>query len=205
MAGFVLPESNEIINTESSIPQVQQFSELSVGGGPNKFLVTKNGLSIGNTVIVDSEGLNSLNNFPSDTLFDGTNRTTSSTTYTDIPGASLTSFTLVRSTRILTYIRAKIIHDNFNDDGLNYTVYCSLLDTFDNSITDAVRSGGSWVVDDINFGATSYSSYGIAQELVSISNDLYAAGTHQLKAQYKVDGGTGDLLELQIGYVILGI
>lgn len=205
MADFVLPQSNEIINPESSIPQVQQFSELSVGGGPNKFLVTKNGLSIGNTIIVDSEGLNSLNNFPSDTIYDGTNRTTSSTTYVDIPGAAMTSFTLVRQTRILTYLRATVIHPDFNENGLNYTVYCRLIDTFDDEVTDGIRSGGNWVLDDINFGGTSWSVYGTTEEVVSISNDLYGAGTHQLKAQYKVDGGTGELYDLQIGYVILGI
>lgn len=205
MADFVIPQSNEIITPESSIPQVQQFSELSVGGGPNKFLVTKNGLSIGNTIIVDSEGLNSLNNFRSDTVFDDTNRSPASTTYEDIPGGSLTSFTLTRQARILTYLRAYVYHTQYNDDTLNYQVWVRMIDTFDNSTTDGINYGGNWVVDDINFGSSSWSSHVEGTDITSISNDLYEPGTHTLKAQYKVDGGTGFLGSYQIGYIILGI
>jgi hypothetical protein len=206
MSDFVLPQSSEIITPNSSIPQIQQFSELSVGGGPNKFLVTKNGLSIGNTVIVDSEGLNSLNNFPSDTIFDDTNRSPASTTYEDIPGGTLTSFTLVRQTRVLTYLRADVYHVDYNENGLNYQVQVRMIDTFDNAVTDGIEHGGNYVVDDINFAGTSWSSYVSAgTDVTSISNDLYEAGTHQFKAQYKVDGGTGNLWSYQIGYIVLGI
>lgn len=210
MSDFVIPQSNEVITPESSIPQVQQFSEISVGGGPNKFLVTKHGLSIGNTVIVDSEGLNSLNNFRSDTLFDPTNRTTSSTTYEDVPGATLTSFTLTRDARILTYVRASGYHTGYDDNGLNYYLKFRMIDMFDGTASDGVDITGSWALQDINinFGASSWtwSSHVQSIETTSISNDIYLAGTHQFKAQFRVfGGGTGNLTEFQIGYVILGI
>lgn len=162
-------------------------------------------ITVGSSTVIDGTGLNSVQNFLSDTIFDDTNRSPASTSYEDIPGASMTPFTLTRQARVLTYVRAEMYHVDYNNDGQNYQVYVRMIDTFDNEVTDGVVSGGNWVVDDVNFGGSSWSSHVEGQELTSISNDLFAAGTHTLKAQYKVDGGTGDLLELQIGYVILGV
>jgi len=203
MAEFTVENTEILMEPPNEDKVFKNVKELKIGDGT--FWVKDGVLKIGNTTIIDQSGLNSLNNFPSDTLFDDTDRNPASTTYEDIPGATLTSFTLVRQTRILTYVRAKVYHVDYNENGLNYTVYVRMIDTFDNAVTDGIRSGGNYVVDDINFGGTSWSSHLEGDEVTSISNDLYEAGTHQLKAQYKVDGGTGKLQELQIGYIILGI
>lgn len=164
-------------------------------------------INFGGTRIIDDVGLNSVNNFISDTNFDATNRTTTSTSYVDIPDASMDSFTLTRDARILTYIRAKAYHAEFDTDG--YTMSFQLIDTFDSSATDGVVITGEHVTDvdwDTGDGTINSTTKRVAsEEFVSISNDLYVAGTHQFKAQYKVSGGTGNLFELQIGYVILGI
>lgn len=225
---IVLPKPEEI-----PTGAIQHFKEFSAGAGSSIFkanaegvfiggaafadapisftyagvqkILTGGKLQVGNNIVIDATGLNSVNNFISDTLFDATDRTPTSTTFTDIPGASMTSFVLTRSTRIITYIRANSYHTDYDTDAVNSKIFFQLVDTFDSNVTDGFSSGGQNVIDNINFAGTSWSTHISGLELVSISNDLYVAGTHSFKAQYRVSAGTGNLFELQIGYVLLGI
>lgn len=211
------------------------FRELQVGAGSDQFEANKEGvfiggtnytdapisfsydgiqkvktggaIQVGDTVVIDATGLNSVNNFVSDTLFDDTNRTTSSTSFEDIPGASMASFTLTRQARVLTYLRAKAYHSDYDTTGDRIVV--RMIDTFDNTPTDGVTIAGDHA-DDVDWDSgtgtiNSITNRVSSEEFTSISNDLYAVGTHQFKAQYKVEGGTGNLFEIQIGYVVLGV
>lgn len=203
MSEFIVENVEIPMNQPNEDKVFKNVKELKIGDGT--FWVKDGVLKIGNTTIIDQTGLNSLNNFQSDTLFDDTNRNPTNTTYEDVTGATLTSFTLNRQARILTYLRASMYHIDYNLDGSNFKTHMRLVDTFDNSVTDGISYGGNWVIDNINFGSSSWSSHVSSNDIVSISNDLYDAGTHQFKAQCKVDGGTGFISNFQIGYIILGI
>ncbi len=197
------------MNKEGLFIGGENFTDASISftyGGIQK-VKTGGAIQVGDTVVIDADGLNSVNNFISDTYFDDTNRTTSSTTFVDIPSATMAPFTLTRQARVLTYLRAKAYHDAYDTTGDRIRV--QMIDTFDNAVTDGVTIAGDHAEDvDWDSGTGTINSITnrvSSEEFTSISNDLFEAGTHTLKAQFKVEGGTGDLFEIQIGYVVLGV
>lgn len=204
MSEFEIQPSELPMNEPNKDQRFKNVKEIKIGDGT--FSVKEGVLKVGEITVIDEKGLNSLENFRSDTVFDGTNRTQTSLTYTDIPGAALIPFTLDRPARILTYLRVKTENDNMVTDG--YTTQFRMYDTFDDDATDGIISGGEglqYVQTDGAGHVTSITTRIRSLESTSISNDLYVAGTHQFKVQWKVNGGTGNLYELQMGYVILGI
>lgn len=145
------------------------------------------------TTIIDGGGLVSTASFSSDSHYDTTNRTTSSVSYVDIPGATL-SLTLDRQNTFLILL----------------TVVLSMADA-------SPSANNVWVAIDID-GVTQNmpiffrdsSSQGVASltvlaQTTHIVRNLNA-GNHTIKVKWRVDnaGVTGYLEELQLTYLKLG-
>ena len=204
MADFV-EQPVEFDNT--GVPKMQSFSELSVGGGPTKFLVTKRGLSIGNTVIVDEYGLNSAENFRSDAISVAGPITTTSDSFVDVAGSTMTSFVLARPAVVSISFSVYGYNSRYRDtDGQDVNeMTAQLVDSVDGVVEAALLTGVPFtLLDSFLFPITAdiYPSF-----YSSTTSALLSAGTHTLKLQFRREGGSGTATidAFGISYSILGI
>lgn len=181
-----------------------------------KVLIDKDGILIrdGKIIIqnsngdsfIDEKGIISETSFPSNQVFDSTIRTTTSTSLVDVPGSTLSPFTLERTARVLILITLSGYNFNWVVDGstMHITAVSSVdgavftfpvfvehqLTNVDASVTPANAS--------LSYNADYQTKTCVA--LVDLS-----AGVHTLKLQFKVVGaGTAEIGAYQHGYVILG-
>ena len=141
-------------------------------------------LEANGVIIVDSNGLSSLNNFSTDQLQDITLHTTASTTYVDVPGSSLAPFTLTRSTNFMF----SLIIIGTNDTALNY-LDVTMNDSVDGDLLNALCSYDG----------------GTAKQSTSVFLGKLSPGTHTLKLKYQAGpGGTAYLSSYLYNYVKLG-
>lgn len=191
----------------SGVPKMASFSELSVGGGPTKFLVTKRGLSIGDTVIVDEYGLNSAENFRTDALSGTGPITTTSDSFVDVSGSSMTSFVLNRPAVVSLSFTVYGFNSRYSDTNGQETaeMTAQLVDSVDGVVEAAFLTGVPFVLLDgfLYPGAVDiYPSF-----YSSTTTALLSAGTHILKLQFRREGGAGTatITAFGISYAILGI
>lgn len=204
MADFV---EQPVPTDTSGIPKMASFSELSVGGGPTKFLVTKRGLSIGDTVIVDEYGLNSAENFRADSLSGTGPITTTSNSFVDVSGSSMASFVLARPAVVSISFTVYGFNSRYSDtDGQETAeMTAQLVDSVDGVVEAAFLTGVPFVLLDgfLYPGAADiYPSF-----YSSTTSALLSAGTHTLKLQFRREGGVGTatITAFGISYSILGI
>lgn len=179
---------------------------LNVGNGTLR--VDKNGMSVAGTVIVDSQGLNSLNNFRSDLLSDIAAFETTSTSFVDITGGTLAPLVLTRPTKVLFYLNVLGRNNTINDNEASVGFSCQARiydeETAEQHAAVTFKGGLGFYY---TFGtpdswASSVTSIGSAKVII----ETIAAGTHTFKAQLKaVNGGTARAGDTDIGYLVLGI
>ena len=191
----------------SGIPKMASFSELSVGGGPTKFLVTKRGLSIGDTTIVDEYGLNSSQNFRADAISGTGPITTTSDSFVDVSGSSMTSFVLARPAVVSLSFSVYGFNSRYSDTNGQETAEMTtqLVDSVDGVVEAAFLTGVPFVLLDgfLYPGAADiYPSF-----YSSTTPALLSTGTHTLKLQFRREGGVGTatITAFGISYSILGI
>jgi hypothetical protein len=197
---IVLPKPEDI-----PTGAIQHFKRFSAGAGASLTKITEEGitlgtvmtineqgLDIGGTKIVDSSGLNSLNNFRSDTLFYSTSQNVTATSYTVLTGGTMASFILSRTTKVMTFLAVQGYHTGFPAN-TNY-VSTIIRDTFDNAANQGVIITGKW-------GTSS----GIAEILSIATLWSLAAGTHTFRVEAAVDANTGVIGAFSLDYFILGV
>ena len=145
------------------------------------------------TAIIDAKGLISTANFGSDYKFDAPAFTTSSSSFVDVTGASLTQFNLTRNTKFFMYLFVSGMNEDWVVDGSFTEIEIYDSDTslhIMNNYLRALYSPAPLMADEIqNRGA-----------LVGLE-----AGNHTLKLRCKsVGGGQSDIDYYSIGYVKLG-
>lgn len=180
---------------------------LSIGNGA--FRVDQDGLWVGDTLIVDSHGLNSLNNFRQDSITDIAAFETASTSYVDVTGGTMTPLVLERAANVLFYLNIEGRNKNFEDSEATVGYSCiGRIYCVEHAVSEAVLifkgqlgfyytfdvGGDSWSSDITNIQTSKV----IIQEL--------SAGTHTFKFQVSaVNGGTARAANTDIGYTVLGI
>lgn len=188
--------------------KVQHFKELTAGSGTKRFKVSQEGIIVGNTVIVDSTGLNSLNNFKSDRLLSINSFSTSSLTYVDVPGGAMESFTLERDSLVLVTMNVDGRNLNIVDGETecSYGAYARLYDVDTNTARVLIHFNGLFS-SHFTFGTTDSVRHVVQDG--TFSNTLimlFSAGQHTLKLQLKAEeGGTASISSSDIGYVVLGV
>lgn len=155
-----------------------------------------------NTTIIDTSGIVSSANFPNDQVFSNTTNSTSGTTATDLPGSSLDSFVLSRTTNVLINASAWGYNPAFSNDGHSVTV--RVVDSVDGTII-SFPIYGIWALESIDF-AGSAASNTVEQQAVTLPAIIdLSAGTHTLKLQYNAfGGGTAVVDAFLLNYIILG-
>lgn len=159
-------------------------------------------LKSGDNDIVDATGLNSLINFPKAQLINASSPDTTSTSFIDVTGSTLGTFTLTRNANVLIY---------FSIGGYNTTTQGNFLNCqyVDNGTTlQALSVTGDFVTDVTqdpvtkNIGVTESVSteFAFFMQFVQL-----AAGSHTLKLQFRAaPGGHAYLEDWLIGYIIFG-
>jgi hypothetical protein len=161
----------------------------------------------GNTII-DTSGLNSLSNFKQAQAFNGAaGLSTTSTSFVDVAGSSLTSLVFPRTTNVLVYMMSYGLNGNAISSDLSDKLEVRLYDSFINdSLANTITCGScaTNVVPDGMGGLDITQS--VSEEMVYEMAVLQmAAGTHNLKLQYKASGGgTAYLVAWLAGYIVLG-
>jgi hypothetical protein len=191
----------------SGVPKMQSFSELSVGGGPTKFLVTKRGLSVGNILIADEYGLNSSNNFRADSISGTGPITTTSDSMVDVTGSTMTSFVLARPAVVSISFTVYGYNSRYTDtNGQEVSeMTAQLVDSVDGVVEAAFLTGVPYVLLD---GFLYPGAMGVYPSFYSsTTNALLSAGTHTLKLQFRRENsvGTATIDSFGISYSILGI
>jgi hypothetical protein len=144
--------------------------------------------SSGGTVI-DSLGLNSTNNFYSDSVSGGVFDTTS-TSMVNVTGGTLATLVFTRPTKCLVYISINGENQAASED-CRATVY----DTY---------SSGTLNNFVANFNGQ-YDGTAYFNQLVTIQRTFtLAAGTHNLNLQVKASGGTAHIAGWELGLLKLG-
>lgn len=171
--------------------------------------VGTNGLSIptgsvsiisgpGSTVI-DSTGLNSLNNFQTGQLFNAASGVNlAGTTYTDVNGGNIGTIVTTRTANVIYSMMASGYNNSFITSNAANTMQVAMFDTFSGTQIFSVSLGA--------LTATNGTTLTTIDQMVSRSHvTTVAAGTHILKLQWKaIGGGTAFLNSYQFGYVVLG-
>lgn len=160
-----------------------------------------------NTTIIDTSGIVSSANFPSDFVTDNTLNSESGTAYVDVPGSSLDAFVIARPTKALILTSLKGYNPYFvsDDSSLSVAVNSSVSgDIMSRELTTNWYLTG--IDQDINEHITGWSI--TATSIDSTFGNIVdlAAGTHTLKLRYKRNGasGTAFLENFQLSYVVLG-
>lgn len=171
-----------------------------------------NGLTINNgsitiknssgSAVIDSMGLNSLNNFKGTAVaaFDLT-YTTTSTTPVNITSASL-GFNLARDSYLLVYYFGDIDNSNFLNSNGSHRVILTLKDTeVGNNVFSLYSGGESWA----NSSGTAVTTGIRSNNIAMVRIVQFSAGTHTLVEQIQCEnGGTAELYGWEMGYLILG-
>lgn len=166
-------------------------------------LVVKNS---SNTTIIDTAGLVSTANFPTDEVVSASTNTTTSESATDLPGSTLDSFVLTRTAKVLVLSSVQARNDAFGVDGSNVTAivhdsasgevlsYPILTYTYLTDIDETSGTVTGWSYDT----AASFFTAGVVLDM--------NAGTHTLKLQYNRNGSSGTAIVsfYQLAYVVLG-
>lgn len=147
-----------------------------------------------NVTIIDAKGLVSAANFVSDAVTGSGNQTTTSTTYEDLTGLTLT-FTLARSAKVLFFYTATGLNSRSDDQDDNNTLVRLLLETS--------QIGSSAALPGREFATGVEGCSGAVITIQEVNS-----GSHTVKAQCKITeaGGSGVVWkgDNQIGYIVLG-
>lgn len=144
------------------------------------------------TIVIDDTGLTSTTNFLADQASAAPTITTTSTSFVDISGSTMASFTLTRSVNVFINVSAIIDNTDFFTDG--YWAKIGVIDSVDGELINLV-GGGTPIT-----GGVEYPSLAAISGFATLS-----AGTHTLKLQWCVDGGgTAELYFWGFGYLLLG-
>ncbi len=161
-----------------------------------------------NGTIIDETGLVSTNNFIHAQVFNGAaGLSTPSISFVDVAGSSLSSIVLTRSAKVLVYMMSHGYNSNAISSDLTHNMEVRLYDSFlngalANTITFGSTATRLWVDGG---GFLNWSSTVANQMVYELAVLTMAAGTHNLKLQYKaVNGGTAYLNAWLAGYIILG-
>ncbi len=156
-----------------------------------------------NTTIIDTEGIVSTASFATDILVDNTIRTTTSTSYVDVPGSTMDSFVLSRSTRALVTAYAQAYNIQWVVDQSS-AMNLACVDSVDGQLF-TFPLFTEWALSSINGTANTW-GVSVDYQLNSLSSYFnLSAGTHTLKLQYKVNGaGTAEIGLYTLSYMLLG-
>lgn len=157
-------------------------------------------LANGGKVIIDGTGLNSANNFYSDSVTGGA-FSTSSSSYVDVTSGALSSLVLTRSTKCFIYMAVNGYNSAF--DGWSQTaVYDSYLST---QITNFVCNYHG-ILDLVWDGAGAITDYAFFNQLSFVGRIFtLAAGTHNMKIQARSNtAGTNNIVGWELGLIQLG-
>lgn len=147
----------------------------------------------GGTTVMDGTGLVSSANFASDVYFNGSTIATSSTSFVDISGGSLT-FVLTRSTKVLISFSGEIAFGG----GSEAVDYGASLRLAINGATQEPTVRGSFIFS----GPLSFVMH---QTLAHTGIYTLAAGTHTAKLQWaSTSGDNVNMTGKNLNYIVLG-
>lgn len=170
---------------------------ITITDGKLTFLNTAGG------TVLDGSGIVSSVNFANDQVSDNTTRTTTSTSYVDVPGSSLDPFVVTRTTRAFVLVSAQGQNIQYViDQSSSMKVAC--VDSVNGDLLDFPLFT-EWVLTSID-GATDSWGMNVDYQFNSLGALIdFTAGTHTLKLQYKVNGaGTAELGFYALSYILLG-
>lgn len=195
---FVTGSAGWIIRDDGSV----EFSD-GIFRGELQAATIKNGEG---DILIDSTGLNSSNNFRADVLSSSTLQTTTSSSFVDVPGSTMTSFVLERDTLVTLNFSVFGYNSRYEDTAGQDTdsITVQLVDSVDGIVDVLVFSGIPLVLlDGFLFPVTAAMQ---PQFNTSTTTALLSAGTHTLKLQFKRETvGTAKVDGFGISYSILGV
>lgn len=173
-------------------------------GGTIQGATIKNGSGV---TLIDSTGLNSSNNFRADALSGTGPITTTSNSFVDVSGSSMTGFVLTRPAVVVISFSVYGYNSRYRDtDGQETSeMTAQLVDSVDGVVEAALLTGIPFVfLDSFLYPAAAeiYPSF-----YSSTNAFLLSAGTHVLKLQFRRENssGTATIDAFGISYSVLGI
>jgi hypothetical protein len=158
--------------------------------------------------VIDSDGLNSLENFVQAQLFNGAaGLSTSSTSFVDVPGSSFAPLVLTRTTNILVYLMGYGYNDEAISSDLGDNMEVQIYDSYSggsraNVITPGECTTHLWVDGG---GFLNWNDCYADDMVYQMAIVEFEPGTHNLKTRFKASGGGNAVLDAWLaGYIILG-
>jgi hypothetical protein len=146
----------------------------------------------GGTNIIDPVGLVSTNNFLNGNITQSSTQTTSSTSFVDVPGTTIT-FSLSRNTNVLILFSAIGLNGSILNNVCN-TITALNIDGSDQSnllFTPGTTVDGNFTVVSTSAGASTIASL--------------SSGSHTLKLRFRAQStGTAAIAFATISYIVLG-
>jgi hypothetical protein len=157
--------------------------------------------------IIDTGGLNSVSNFKKAQAFSGASGlSTGSTSPQDVPGSSLPTLTVSRTTRVLFCLTGYGYNSDYIDsEGVN-RIEVQLYDSFSSGGVSNLITGGSAMTNVYTVGVDLFINEIMQDQIVSRATLLdVEAGTHDYKLQYRaINGGTAFLNSWEVLYIAFG-
>jgi hypothetical protein len=161
--------------------------------------------SAGSGNVADATGLVSTVNFTHAQVTVNPGTSTSSSSFVDVPGSTLSSFTLSRATYVIILMTVLAFNDSAITSGAVDSIEVQALDSIDGAIANVSASGICVTKVTIVGSSTSFDQVVTDQWVSNAVIARLSAGTHTLKSQYRaVGGGNAFVDSINLAYVILG-
>jgi len=160
-------------------------------------------LTANSGTVIDNSGLNSLANFRTAQLINASSPNTSSTTYIDVPGSTMSTLTLARNANVLIYFSIGGLTDTIAATGSQFMCQVSY-DDGGTSLQNLFVPGNFTTT--VTGGSPTYNNslqFAFFMQFVTL-----AAGSHTFKLRMQVGNGNGVakayLTDWLIGYIVFG-
>lgn len=153
------------------------------------------------TILVDSTGLNSYNNFLSSEISNSGTLSTNSTSFVTITGGAMNALTLSRTTRILIYAN----YYGHNTALWDSTSQATEVRIYDSNVGSIMGFGNTGTIGfHVSGGSvdtrTLWANNNFRQSIITLN-----AGTYTFEIQYRTTGGSSaNCFQFNLGYVLLG-
>ena len=189
--------------------KANQLQELQFGNILLTSLQQTGAIQANGTSIVTGSGLNPLSNFPLHQIQMNVSDSTTSTSYVDVSGSTLPSFTTSGpNTQVLFLVSVNAYNGDNAFNGSYVTV--NVVDSIDGSII-SYPINGNWALTGFSqegsppYAITGY-NYNSSDQLIACPALItMTAGTHSVKLQYKSNvSGTAHIDFFLLGYIVIG-